>query len=302
MQLTTDLYEYCELCPRRCGINRYETKGFCDAGTDIKAAKAMLHYWEEPAITDDKGPSGAVFFSDCNLKCIFCQNYKISHEGFGRKLTPEELCEVFRRLQEAGAQNIDLVTPTHYLPRIVRALKLFEPYRRIPVVYNSGGYENPEVIRAVAPYIDFWLPDVKYYSDDLAVRYSRAPGYFQTALSAVAEMIREAKKKEDPQKHVILRHMVLPGCREDSIRLLHALKEELGTENFLLSLMSQYTPFYKASEHKEINRRVTTFEYEKVLTEAVSLGFQGYMQEKTSAKEEYTPVFDLEGLPPFPEI
>ena len=281
-------------------MNRKEQKGFCGAGTGIVCAKSMLHPWEEPGLT----PAGAVFFSGCTLKCLYCQNYRISHEGFGKELTPVELSRVFLRLQEQGAETLDLVTPTHFLPGILEALNLCKKELTIPVVYNCGGYERKEIIRELYDHVDLWLPDVKYFSDEPAVKYSQAPHYFDTTLEAVKEMIRQGKRKNsDPlakpvktAERVIIRHMVLPGQKEDSILLLKKLKEELGTGGYLLSLMSQYTPFYKACEHKEINRRVTTYEYEKVLEEAVKLGFPGFMQERTSAREEYTPAFDLEGL------
>lgn len=307
------IYRHCELCERRCGTNRRETAGYCGETAELRAAKAMLHYWEEPAITGGvPGPSGAVFFSGCNLRCVFCQNYQISHEGFGKKITAEELSRIFLRLQEEGAKNIDLVTPVHFLPDVVKALRLtgrrsvndadYVPKEaaalHIPVVFNCGGYENVEVLKELEGYVDFWLPDVKYFDDAIAVKYSSAPHYFETAVRGLSEMIRQARALygEEAKEKVIVRHMVLPGCRKDSIRLLEALAGEFGTESFLLSLMSQYTPFYRAAEYKEISRKLTTYEYTSVLEEAVRLGFSGFMQEKTSAKEEYTPAFDLSGL------
>ena len=284
-------YEHCELCPRRCGADRRSRKGFCGAGTEIRAAKAMLHPWEEPAVGI---PAGTVFFSGCTLGCLYCQNYRISHEGVGKTLSPEELARVFLDLQDKGAKNIDLVTPTHYLPGILTALDLCGDRLQLPIVYNCGGYERKEVIEMLEDTVDVWLPDIKYYSNETARKYSGAGDYFEVAVTAVQEMLRQVKGKES--KKLILRHMVLPGQKEDSIRLLRELAERIGTEGYLLSLMSQYTPFYKAHEHPEIDRRVTSYEYGKVLDEAVRLGFDGFMQERTSAKEEYTPSFDLEGL------
>lgn len=301
-----NIYECCELCPRRCRVNRYEQKGYCRAGTVIRAGKAMLHEWEEPAVGL---PAGTVFFSGCTLGCLYCQNYRLSHEDFGMEIPPEKLAEVFLDLQEKGAADIDLVTPTHYLPGIIEAIELCKPKLHVPIVYNCGGYERREVAEALEEYVDIWLPDIKYCDDALAVKYSSAPGYFETALTAVEEMLRQVKAADrkraqkkaagidgQKEKKLILRHMVLPGQKEDSVRLLRAVADRLGTEGYCISLMSQYTPFYKASEHPEIDRRVTTYEYEKVLSEALSLGFDGFMQERTSAKEEYTPVFDLKGL------
>ena len=321
-----NMYASCELCARKCRVNRGERAGFCGAGTTLRAAKAMLHYWEEPAVTsflpageeqNEQPASGAVFFSGCSLKCSYCQNYKISHEGFGKELGPEELAAVFLSLQEKGAKNIDLVTPTHYLPGIVKALTLcgrrpvsdpeYSPRNQcalsVPVVYNCGGYENAEVLRSLEGLIDIWLPDVKYFDNGLSVKYSGAPGYYAFARESLSEMIRQAErafareKSGPPAKdRVIVRHMVLPGAYHDSERLLSALKEAFGTESFLLSLLNQYTPFYKACEQKEINRRLTTLEYQRVLEKAIDLGFTGFMQERTSAREEYTPDFDLDGL------
>ena len=284
-------YECCELCPRRCRVNRYEKKGFCGAGTEIRAAKAMIHLWEEPVLGER---SGAVFFSNCTLKCVYCQNFRISHEGFGKVLTPRELSDAFLRLQDEGAQNIDLVTPAHYLPGILKALELCKPKLSVPVVYNCGGYERAEILKLLEGYVDIWLPDVKYFSDEMAFRYSSAKDAFRVSCEALAEMIRQ--KKAGSSKEVIVRHMVLPGGKDDSVKLLLRLAERFGTEDFLLSLMSQYTPFYKASEYPEINRRLTSYEYDRVLRTAVELGFSGFMQERTSAKEEYTPEFDLGGL------
>lgn len=255
------------------------------------AAKAMIHLWEEPALGER---SGAIFFSNCTLKCVYCQNFKISHEGYGKVLTPEKLSNVFLRLQDEGAQNIDLVTPTHYLPGILQALELCKPKLKIPVVYNCGGYERAEVLKLLEGYVDIWLPDVKYFDDERALRYSRAKDAFNVSCEALSEMIRQ--KKAGSSKEVIVRHMVLPGGKDDSIALLRALSKRFGTGDYLLSLMSQYTPFYKASECPEINRRLTSYEYDRVLDEALRLGFSGFMQERTSAKEEYTPEFDLSGL------
>lgn len=294
------MYFCCELCPRRCRADRRTQKGFCGGGTAVRAAKAMLHPWEEPALTEEERPSGAVFFSGCTLGCVFCQNWQISREGYGKEMTARELASVFLSLQAEGASNIDLVTPTQYLPDILRALELCRPDLKLPIVYNCGGYERREIVELLENDVDFWLPDLKYFSEETAARYSAAPDYFETAMHALEEMLRQVKASEcrpdGRKKLLVIRHMVLPGQKEDSLRLLRALADRLGTEGYLLSLLSQYTPFYKAKDHPEINRRVTSYEYGKVLEEAVRLGFSGYMQERTSAKEEYTPVFDLSGL------
>lgn len=291
----------CRLCPRNCRVNRKERTGFCGEKDGIRCARAALHHWEEPCISGTRG-SGAVFFSGCSLKCCYCQNYQISQEGLGKEISPEKLARIFLDLQEQGAHNINLVTGTHFLPGILTALDLARPKLSIPVVYNCGGYEKPEVIRLLDGYVDIYLPDLKYFDPELSARYSGARDYFAQASQAVSAMISQTGSPvfdEDGimQKGVIIRHMVLPGSRKDSISILHWIREHLPEEGFLLSLLSQYTPFYKSREYPQINRRLTTYEYDKVLEEAISLGLtKGFMQEKSSAKEEYTPPFDLEGL------
>lgn len=291
----------CRLCPRNCGVNRYERTGFCGERATIRCARAALHHWEEPCISGIRG-SGTVFFSGCCLKCCYCQNYKISQEGIGKEISPERLARIFLKLQDQGAHNINLVTGTHFLPGILTALDLARPKLSIPIVYNCGGYEKPEVIRLLDGYVDIYLPDLKYYDPKLSARYSGASDYFSLASQAISAMISQTGKPvfdKDGimQKGVIIRHMVLPGSRKDSGVLLRWIQEHLPKDSFLLSLLSQYTPFYKSGKYPQINRRLTTYEYEKVLEEAISLGLtHGFMQEKSSAKEEYTPPFDLEGI------
>lgn len=296
-------YESCTLCPRMCGADRTKAPGFCGASHQIKAARAALHQWEEPCISGTAG-SGTVFFSGCTLKCVFCQNYPLSHENFGKEISTARLAEIFLELQEKGAHNINLVTATQYLPSIRQALELARPELHIPVVYNSGGYERTETIWEFSDCIDIWLPDLKYYDSGLSEKYSAARNYFSMASEAIKEMIRVsgglAWDPENPgllKKGAVIRHMVLPGAKEDSIRLLHWIKDELPPGQFLLSILSQYTPFYKSSQYPEISRRITTYEYQKVVDTAIELGLtDGYMQEKSSAKEEYTPPFDLSGI------
>ena len=304
------LYMDCTLCPRACHVNRFERSGFCGAGTAPKIARAALHMWEEPCISGEQG-SGAVFFSHCTLRCIFCQNHEISAGGFGREISVSRLAETFLRLQDEGAANINLVTATHFLPSVIRALDEARPGLSIPVVYNCGGYETPETVRMLERYVDIWLPDMKYSDDSLAVRYSSAPGYLETSTEAIRQMILQAgppqfggSPPDDStglmKRGVIIRHMVLPGHRRDSIDVLRHIAASFPAGSFLISLLSQYTPFYKASsdgEYHSLNRRITSFEYDSVVNEAVALGLKGYMQEKSSAREEYTPSFDLEGVP-----
>lgn len=301
-------YTSCHLCPRSCGIDRRISVGFCGCGDTIKATRAALHHWEEPCISGTRG-SGTVFFSGCTLKCCFCQNYPISQQGLGKELTVKQLGDIFLKLQDQGAHNINLVTATQYLPSVLAALDLVKHKLTIPVVYNCGGYERVEIVQELADYVDIWLPDLKYQDTALSSRYSQAKNYFDRASEAITQMIRQTgapvlDSDGIMQSGVIIRHMVLPGAREDSIRLLHWIHDKLPKGQYYISLLSQYTPFFRAaktnpggSEFPEISRRITTFEYEKVLNEAIALGLeQGFMQEKSSAKEEYTPPFDLEGL------
>lgn len=352
-------YQSCELCPRRCRVNRLgspnargtkdidsvqsASTGFCGCGPVVKVARAALHQWEEPCISGFRG-SGTVFFTGCTLRCCFCQNYNISQEGFGKEITDEKLADIFLRLQDQGAHNINLVTATQYLPSVLKALDSVKQKLTIPIVYNCGGYERVETVKALADYVDIWLPDLKYCDPGLSARYSGAPDYFKVASAAVAQMIKqtgdltfqtvyEEADLSTPAaqsggsaggirpasgsagsagsagsthsgrslalmtKGVIIRHMVLPGAKDDSIRLLHWIRENLPEDQFYVSLLSQYTPFYKSCDHPEINRRITSYEYYQVVDTAIELGLtRGFMQEKSSAKEEYTPPFNLEGI------
>lgn len=301
-------YSACTLCPRKCGINRHHSLGFCQSPAAPVVARAALHMWEEPCISGVRG-SGTVFFTGCTLRCCFCQNYQISSEGIGKPVSPLRLSEIFLALQEKGAHNINLVTPSHYLPSVTEALTLAGDRLKIPIVYNCGGYESVEAVKALRPYVDIWLPDLKYYDSHISDRYSKAPDYYEVAIKAIKQMIDQTGPPLfEPfhdgsgecslmKKGVIIRHMVLPGQKEDSIRLLHLMREQLADGTYLLSLLSQYTPFYKSCDYPEINRRITSYEYGRVLDTAIELGLtQGFMQEKSSAKEEYTPPFDLEGI------
>ena len=295
-----DILKKCTLCPRECGADRETSQGFCGGGLLPRAAKAYLHMWEEPCISGTNG-SGTVFFSGCSLKCCFCQNYRISAENFGKEIAVKRLSEIFLELQDKGAHNINLVSPTHYVPQIITALDMCRDKLHIPVAYNCGGYEKAETIEMLRGYVDIFMPDMKYYSSELSEKYSAAPDYFEYASKAIAKMIEIAgepvfDENGIMQRGVIIRHMVLPTHRRDSEEVLKKLYKLYGKDSFMLSLMSQYTPFYKSCEHKEINRRISTYEYEKVSQLAQELGFNGFMQERSSAKEEYTPDFDLIGI------
>ncbi len=297
----TDILRKCTLCPRECGADRTKTTGFCGAGENIRAAKAYLHMWEEPCISGTRG-SGTVFFSGCGLRCVYCQNYRISAENFGREISTESLSEIFLRLQGQGAHNINLVTACQYVPHILRTLDICGDRLKIPLAYNSSGYEKVSTLEMLRGYVKIFMPDMKYLGSELSEKYSGAADYFEAAKAAVGKMIEIAGKPvfDDEgilQSGVIIRHMVLPGGYRDSIALMNRIAENFPKGSFLLSLMSQYTPYKNLpSEFKELNRRISTFEYEKVANAAYELGFEGYMQERSSAKEEYTPEFDLSGI------
>ncbi|MCI5579003.1 MAG: radical SAM protein [Oscillospiraceae bacterium] len=293
----------CELCPRMCGVDRAQKRGFCGMGDKITAAKAMLHFWEEPCVSGERG-SGAVFFSGCVMKCVFCQNYDISSENVGREISEERLAEIFLELQDKGAQNINLVNPTHFVPQIINSIEIAKKQGlRLPIVYNSGGYERVETLRMLDGIVSVYLPDVKYYSEELSKTLSAAPNYFDTAMNSVAEMVRQTGKPSFDENGaiksgVIVRHLVLPNHYKDSVEIIKKLGERFGGE-ILFSLMSQYTPFGKVKtdpRFAKMNRRLTTFEYQKALDAVYEAALEGFMQEKSSANEEYTPKFDFEGL------
>ena len=292
----------CLQCPRKCGSDRAGGNlGYCGAPWDFCISRASLHMWEEPSVSGTRG-SGTIFFSGCNLRCVFCQNRDISHGIKGKRIDVGELADLMLRLRDAGAHNINLVTPTPYAHQLVAVLKDVKPRLGIPIVYNCGGYESVDTLRALEGLVDVYLPDFKYYDSELSSRYSGAADYDTVALAALREMLRQtgAPRIEGDgliTRGTIVRHLVLPGCRKDSIALLRMLASELGTSSFLLSLMSQYTPqFAKDCDYPNLCRRVTSFEYGSVLDEAERLGFDGYFQGRTSATPSYTPDFDDRGL------
>lgn len=291
-------YTHCTLCPRRCGVDRTRGQlGFCKMPGQVHAARAGVHYWEEPVISGSFG-SGAVFFSGCTLKCAFCQNYDISQENFGKPMTSAELRAAFERLLDEGVQNINLVTPTHFLPDILPAL---EPKLPVPVVYNCGGYESVETLRQLEGKIDVYLPDFKYSDNMLAKRLSSAPDYFETASAAILEMYRQVGKpvlEDDEMKRgVLVRHLVLPGCVDNSLGVLDWVAEHFRSGDILFSLMSQYVPMGRAVEMPPFDRRITELEYDSVLSYMMLLGIEdGYTQDFSSAERGYTPSFDLTGL------
>ncbi len=295
------MYDFssCTLCPRNCKADRTKTVGLCGTGERITAAKAYLHMWEEPCISGKNG-SGTVFFSGCNLKCCFCQNHEISHKAYGKEITVQRLADIFLELQEKGAENINLVSGSHFTPQIISALDLIKHRLVIPVVYNTGGYEKTETLKLLDGYVDIYLPDLKYFSSEPSKRYSKAEDYFEYASKAILEMHRQQPKLvfdgEMMKKGVIIRHLILPKCRHDSMRILDWIYENLPEKSYLISLMSQYTPDYISEKYPEINRKISTFEYNSVLEKALQYDMNGFFQDKKSATSDYTPIFDFTGI------
>ena len=289
----------CNLCPHECGVDRNFTLGFCQATNTMKIARASLHHWEEPCISGKNG-SGTIFFSCCTLKCCFCQNYKISCENFGEEISIEKLSDIMLSLEQKGAHNINLVTATHYVDKVIKALDLCRHKLNIPIVFNCGGYEKVDTIKMLDGYIDMFLPDFKYFDDKLAIKYSNAPNYFMTATNAIKQMFKQTGKYKIKNNlmtsGVIIRHLVLPTHRKDSFAVLDWIAKNFNNDDVLLSLMSQYTPYRENLDFPELNRKISTFEYNKVVDHALTLGINGFMQERSSAKEEYTPNFDLSGI------
>ena len=288
----------CLMCPRGCLVDRGAgERGFCGATNEYVIGSADLHFYEEPCISGVRG-SGAIFFSGCNLRCVFCQNRDISRTVLGKKYSEDELISKMLELQERGAHNINLVTATPYSLFIAKTLEKAKKDLKIPIVYNCGGYESIEALRALDGLIDIYLPDVKYFDDELAKSYSSAPNYATVAGEALLEMHRQVGKlaldeNGIAKRGLIVRHLVLPTCREDSKAVLKFISEILPTNEVTLSLMRQYTPdFADESAPKNLKRRLTSFEYEDVLNYALSLGFDGFSQGKESAKTDFTPKFD----------
>ena len=291
-------YKHCELCPRRCGIDRTNGQlGFCREPDKIYAARAAAHYWEEPVISGSFG-SGAVFFSGCTLRCVFCQNVVISQENFGTEIRPEHLREIFLRLIDDGVQNINLVTPTHFLPSILPALT---PKLPVPVVYNCGGYERVETLRELEGLVDIYLPDMKYSNAESAAKLSRAPDYVETAKAAISEMYRQVGRAiiedEIMQRGMIVRHLMLPGELDNTLGVLDWFAETFPKGDVLFSLMSQYVPMGKAKHMPPYDRRITEEEYDAAVSYLDFLGIQnGFTQDFCAATEDYIPDFSLEGL------
>lgn len=287
----------CNSCPRKCGINRNEAVGFCGVGNKVMLSRVGLHFWEEPIISGTKG-SGTVFFSGCNLKCCYCQNMKISHESFGKEVTIKRLSEVFYELEQSGAHNINLVTPTHYVKQIKEAVSIYKP--KIPIVYNTSGYESVETIKDLKNVVDVYLTDLKYVSEKLSQDYSGAKDYFEKASKAILEM--KKNQSEDViengimKKGIIVRLLVLPNCTDDAVKILQWVHDNLGKQTYV-SIMSQYVPMGEINKFPELNRKISKLEYKRICEKAKSLGFEnGFLQSFESASNEYIPNFDLSGV------
>lgn len=315
----------CTLCPRNCKINRLAGEtGYCGQTSAIRAARAALHFWEEPVLSGKNG-SGAVFFSGCNLRCVFCQNYSIALGDVGREISSERLSEIFFELKEKGAHNINLVTGTPFIPQIVKALeRAKDSHLDIPVIFNCGGYENVSSIKMLDGLVDIYLPDMKYFSSELSSRYSAAPDYFERASEAIAEMYRQvgvpvfevtSKKGQSSEifdysgdvlmkRGMIVRHLILPGQTKDSKKILRYLHETYG-DGIYISIMNQYTPMAHITDpdsllynkYPELARKVTQDEYDRVVSFALKLGIEkAFIQEGETAEESFIPAFDYEGL------
>lgn len=287
----------CRLCPRQCGADRENgERGFCGAPSDIRIARAALHFWEEPCISGENG-SGTVFFSGCAMRCVYCQNYEVSTNNLGYIVSEQKLADEFLRLMEEGAENINLVTPTHYVPEIKRALDIaVSRGLNIPIVYNTGGYETVETIRSLEGYVDIYMPDFKYYSDETAVKYSSAPHYRETVMRALDEMYRQTGKPEFDsrgimKKGMIIRHLMLPGSLSETLHIIDYVHETFG-ENVYFSLMSQYTPIRHIEKFECLNRRISQKSYDFAVSHCEDLGMENvFIQEGEAADESFIPEF-----------
>ncbi len=288
----------CNLCPHRCNIDRSKFKGMCRATDKVKIALASLHYFEEPCISGKNG-SGTVFFSNCNLKCIYCQNYKISQEDFGKEVSVQHLADIFISQQNKGANNINLVTPTVYVDSIIKALKIARGKGlRIPIIYNSSGYENIDTIKKLNGYIDVYLPDFKYMIDELGIKYSNVKDYPKIAKEVILEMYNQVgnvklDKNGIIKKGIIIRHLILPNNVENTKLVLKWIKETFD-DNVYISVMAQYFPTNKSIYYEELNRKINKDEYKEVENYLYELDlYNGYIQELGEHEEEYVPNFDL---------
>ena len=286
---------HCTACPHKCGVERTLLKGdgYCQMGLSPKVARVGPHYWEEPCISGTKG-SGAIFFSGCTLKCVFCQNYEISVNHVGTFITPEQLANCYRNLEDQGVHNINLVSASHFIEAVLESFKIYRP--KIPVLYNSSGYETVESLKRLEGYIDIYLPDFKYSDNRLALKYSGAFDYTQTAIAAIKEMVRQTGKPVYDehgiiQRGTIVRVLVLPNHTKDSLAILDTIRAYYG-DKVLVSVMGQYVPSGEAYKYPEINRKITQEEYDEVVDHAIELDMDGFVQELSTADEEFIPSFD----------
>lgn len=293
----------CTLCPRNCGANRYKNQvGYCGQTDKLFAARAALHFWEEPCISGSTG-SGAVFFSGCNMRCVFCQNRDIAEGNRGKEITIERLCDIFLELEKKGATNINLVTPTHFIPQIAIALKLAKNKGlSIPILYNTSSYEKVESLKLLEGLVDIYLPDFKYFSSDLAAKYSHASDYCETAQAAIAEMFRQVgkpildEKTGLMKKGIIIRHLILPGQARNAKKILRYLHNTYQNDIYV-SIMNQYTPLPHVKDIPELNCLVSDSEYQRIILFAEEIGIiNGFIQEGSSASESFIPSFDFEGI------
>jgi putative pyruvate formate lyase activating enzyme len=289
--------ENCTICPRRCAVDRTKgARGYCGENDRLRVARASLHMWEEPCISGEGG-SGTVFFSGCNLKCVYCQNRSIALGGKGRELTTDQLSQLFILLQAKNANNINLVTPSHFVPQIAKALEISKSDGlTIPVVYNTSSYEDVKMLKLLDGLVDIYLPDLKYFDAAVAARYSNAPDYFEISSAAIGEMVSQSPtpifENGLMKKGVIVRHMIMPGHTKDAKNILKYLYDTYG-DNIYISIMNQYTPPKDFDLFPEINRRVTKREYERVVDYAINLGISNaFIQEGDTAKESFIPDFD----------
>ena len=296
-------YEDCTLCPRECRVNRYEKTGYCMSKTMIRVARAGLHFWEEPCISGLNG-SGAIFFTGCNMRCVFCQNHKISEGNIGKEITKERLAEIFNELDEKGAHNINLVTADTYLPEIRDAIRTAKDRGfNLPFILNTSSYINVNTVKSLEGLIDIYLPDFKYIRDKDSVRYSNAAGYPEAAKAAIDEMVRqcpecifeESGDEKILKKGVVVRHLLMPGMLIQAKLIVKHLHESYG-DKILISLLNQYTPNGRLEGYPDINRKASETEYRSLIRYAESLGVRGFMQDKGSADDRFIPAFDLSGI------
>lgn len=287
----------CSICPRKCNADRENSVGFCKSPAEFRLARAALHFWEEPCISGENG-SGTVFFSGCNLKCVYCQNYEISIENKGVVVDDSRLIEIFKSLIEQGAENINLVNPTHYADRLAN---LFEKWHcPVPVVYNTSGYESAQTLKMLDGIVDIYLTDFKYIRPDKAQKYSNAPDYPEVAKNALAEMKRQVQgyafdSRSVMQKGVIVRHLVLPQNTNSALRIIDYIAENYS--DTYLSIMAQYVPCGSLENYPEINRKITEREYNKVVDYALQMGLENvFIQQTESAEKEFIPPFDFTGI------